>query len=126
MEVQTITSIPIYILSSKQNKEVMNTILSYINISTKFIFINEGSHTRSINYLNGNKVNITILEHSHTKRTKNARIIRHVWLETSSYAQMTFARSLWIIKKKETDLNQRDIPIGNSFIKKKQILVNLS
>lgn len=125
MKIQAIKLIPISILSSKNNEIIINRVLRHMEILNKFITINEGSHTKLISYLNKNEVHIKILEHNEIKTKNSNRKIRYVWLETSAYTKMTFARSLWILKREEINLNKikRDAPIGKSFIKKKLILV---
>ena len=84
---------------------------------TKSIVKNEGSHTRLISYLHNIDTLIKISQIQ--KRTK--REIRYVWLETSLYTNITFARSLWIIYTNQVLIKKSDktIAIGQLFIKNK-------
>nr|YP_010850775.1 hypothetical protein Ycf21 [Lophurella mutabilis]WGH13581.1 hypothetical protein Ycf21 [Lophurella mutabilis] len=110
---------PICILSLKQNNFINNKISNLIKIPLTITVINEGSHTRLIQYLTSHKIEITVLQQNEKKVHKIQRRIRYVWLETSIYTKMTFARSLWTIKEKEVQINRikRNLPIGQSFIK---------
>ncbi len=116
MTISIFKLIPIYVLLLQNNKQVNNYLNpSKINLA-QLILINEGSHTRFIGYLNNDEINIQVSQHYQTNRQN--RTIRYIWLETSVYTKITFARSLWIIKEKNTSLKQikRNIAIGKSFI----------
>nr|WGH12786.1 hypothetical protein Ycf21 [Echinothamnion sp.] len=112
---------PICILSIQHNNFITNKISKSIKISIKITIMNEGSHTRFIEYLTNRKIKIKLLQQNERNLQKIRRRIRYVWLETSIYTKMTFARSLWTIKEKELQTNniKRDSPIGQSFIKRK-------
>nr|YP_010618645.1 hypothetical protein PN024_pgp150 [Rhodomelopsis africana]WAX02658.1 hypothetical protein [Rhodomelopsis africana] len=115
------TFYPICIGQLKHNKPISNKISNSLKASLKLAVINEGSHTRLIQYLTNQKINIQLLQQNEQRLTKVQRRIRYVWLETSTYTKITFARSLWKIK--ENDLNnnkiKKNLPIGQSFIKSK-------
>nr|ARW69268.1 hypothetical protein [Polysiphonia sp.] len=98
-----------------------NKTLKSINNQLKFITINEGSHTRIIQYLYKYKVIIKLLEQKEQVFKHSKRKIRYVWLETSIYTKMTFARSLWLIQQNKVSHEQltREQPIGQSFIHQK-------
>nr|YP_010619419.1 hypothetical protein PN189_pgp151 [Xiphosiphonia pinnulata]WAX03432.1 hypothetical protein [Xiphosiphonia pinnulata] len=112
---------PICVLQLQNNKLISTKISKSIEISLKIAVINEGSHTRLIQYLTNQKIKIQLLQQNEKKLTKIHRRIRYVWLETSVYTKITFARSLWTIKEKEFKTNKikRDLPIGQSFINSK-------
>nr|ARW60553.1 hypothetical protein [Polysiphonia sp.] len=95
-----------------------STIFKLIKTPLCLITINEGSHTRLIHYLNNNRINTKVLQQKEEKIEHINRRIRYVWLETSIYTKMTFARSLWQIKQKELNIKKlkRQSPIGQSFI----------
>nr|YP_009396350.1 hypothetical protein [Polysiphonia scopulorum]ARW65536.1 hypothetical protein [Polysiphonia scopulorum] len=99
-----------------QEKKIKN--LTYIKPIIKIITDNEGSHTRVINYLS--KTDTTI-KTSQLKDRNIKRRIRYVWLETSLYTNITFARSLWNIQNNKSILKQQNnyMPIGQLFIKNK-------
>ena len=93
----------------KINK-IPSSIKNLISITT----VNEGSHTRLIQYTINSPTKISILQKSKKK-------IRYVWLGTYLYKNITFARSLWKIPE-NCDSNKKSIinkPIGLSFIKNK-------
>nr|YP_010618839.1 hypothetical protein PN064_pgp151 [Deltalsia parasitica]WAX02852.1 hypothetical protein [Deltalsia parasitica] len=109
---------PICVLQLRNKKIIKTKVSNSIEISLKIAIINEGSHTRLIKYLTNQKVEIQLLQQNEKKLTTVHRRIRYVWLETSAYTKITFARSLWIIKEKELNTNKikRNVPIGQSFI----------
>nr|YP_010619808.1 hypothetical protein PNW48_pgp150 [Symphyocladia marchantioides]WAX03821.1 hypothetical protein [Symphyocladia marchantioides] len=104
-----------------QDHKLINTKSKPIEISMKIAVMNEGSHTRLIQYLTNQKIKIQLLQQNEKKLTKIQRRIRYVWLETSAYTNITFARSLWKIQYRELNTNQikRNLPIGQSFIDSK-------
>nr|YP_009393259.1 hypothetical protein [Symphyocladiella dendroidea]ARW61821.1 hypothetical protein [Symphyocladiella dendroidea] len=112
---------PICILQLKDNQLISTKISKCIKVSLKIAVINEGSHTRSIQYLTNQKIKIQLLQQNEKKSTKIQRRIRYVWLETSAYTKITFARSLWKIKERDLNNNKikRNLPIGQSFINSK-------
>nr|WGH12985.1 hypothetical protein Ycf21 [Echinothamnion sp.] len=112
---------PICVISIKKNNFITNKQFNSIRIFTKIIVINEGSHTRLIQYLTNQEIEIKILQKDEKKVHKVHRRIRYVWLETSIYTKMTFARSLWTITEKDLQINKikKNLPIGQSFIKTK-------
>nr|YP_010850379.1 hypothetical protein Ycf21 [Lophurella caespitosa]WGH13186.1 hypothetical protein Ycf21 [Lophurella caespitosa] len=110
---------PICILSLKQNNFINNKIFNLIKTPLTIAVINEGSHTRLIQYLTSHKIKITVLQQNEKKVHKIQRRIRYVWLETSIYTKMTFARSLWTIQEIQINKIKRNLPIGQSFIKTK-------
>nr|YP_010851171.1 hypothetical protein Ycf21 [Aphanocladia delicatula]WGH14174.1 hypothetical protein Ycf21 [Aphanocladia delicatula] len=118
MQFEVNTFHPICVVSLKQNNFITNKKSNSIKILTKIIVINEGSHTRLIQYLTNEEIKIKILQQNEKKNQKVHRRIRYVWLETSIYTKMTFARSLWTIKEKDLQINKikRNLPIGQSFI----------
>nr|YP_009399457.1 hypothetical protein [Dictyomenia sonderi]ARW69063.1 hypothetical protein [Dictyomenia sonderi] len=112
---------PICVLQLQHNQPISTNIPNFIKTSLKISIVNEGSHTRLIQYLANQKIKIQILQHNEKKLIKIQRRIRYVWLETSTYTKITFARSLWTIKEKELTINKikRSSPIGQSFINSK-------
>nr|YP_009394908.1 hypothetical protein [Polysiphonia stricta]ARW63470.1 hypothetical protein [Polysiphonia stricta] len=94
---------------------------THLNKKVKAIVLNKGSHTRLIQYLNNQKTNIEILQKKEKKLVKNIRQIRYVWLETSVYTKITFARSLWTIVNNKKPIKELKItiPIGHLLIKNK-------
>ena len=92
-----------------------------IIIQVKLILVNDGSHTRTIQYITSQTTNIQIAQNYYKKSTKISRQIRCVWLETSIYTKLTFARSLWTILSNNIDIKtiQKKSPIGQSFIENK-------
>nr|YP_010619226.1 hypothetical protein PNY92_pgp149 [Amplisiphonia pacifica]WAX03239.1 hypothetical protein [Amplisiphonia pacifica] len=121
MQIYFNTFHPICILQLQNNKLINTEISKSIKIALKMAMINEGSHTRLIQYLTNQKVKIQLLQQNEKKLTKIQRRIRYVWLETSAYTKITFARSLWTIRERELKTNKikRNLPIGQSFINSK-------
>nr|YP_009395737.1 hypothetical protein [Herposiphonia versicolor]ARW64717.1 hypothetical protein [Herposiphonia versicolor] len=113
--------IPICVLSLKTSKLINYKIIHSIATPIKFIIISEGSHTRLINYKKKDTTKLQVFQYQEHKIHKPKRKIRYVWLETSIYTKMTFARSLWKIKQEDMDIQKinRQSPIGNSFINNK-------
>nr|YP_010619034.1 hypothetical protein PNW47_pgp148 [Pterosiphonia complanata]WAX03047.1 hypothetical protein [Pterosiphonia complanata] len=112
---------PICIFQLRYNKLNNNRTSHSLQTLLKITVINEGSHTRLIQYLTNQDTKIKLLQQNEKKLTIIERRIRYVWLETSTYTKITFARSLWKIKKKDFNNNkiQRNLPIGQSFIQSK-------
>nr|QVQ56696.1 hypothetical protein [Erythrocystis saccata] len=83
-------------------------------ISTKFITLNEGSHTKLIGYKHNCVTKLQVLHKSQKK-------IRYVWLSNSLYTNMTFARSIWcVINYRNFNINIKNSnPIGLSFTQNK-------
>nr|YP_009392003.1 hypothetical protein [Periphykon beckeri]ARW60351.1 hypothetical protein [Periphykon beckeri] len=106
---------PVWILSLQQNNIIRPKTSNLIQNQFKAIVINDGSHTRLIEYLNNQVIKIKILE-----QNADQKRIRYVWLETILYKKITCARSLWKIKKNQ-NINKinKNLPIGKSFINAK-------
>nr|YP_009397592.1 hypothetical protein [Dipterosiphonia australica]ARW66778.1 hypothetical protein [Dipterosiphonia australica] len=109
---------PICIISLKNNIFISNQISKSITNPLKLIAINEGSHTRLIEYITSNQVKIKVVQQHRIEYRETYRKIRYVWLKTSAYTIMTLAKSLWKIKQKNSPINSIKInnPIGQSFI----------
>nr|QCI06531.1 hypothetical protein [Erythroglossum lusitanicum] len=111
---------PIIILSKKTIKEnsLDLRITKYIPIKWQIILINEGSFTKTLNALTGQKIKMKMYQ-KYNYRAKNIkRNIRCVWLETYIYTKLTFARSIWIFVDQNI-INMKFIknkPIGKALI----------
>nr|YP_010619614.1 hypothetical protein PN023_pgp150 [Tayloriella tenebrosa]WAX03627.1 hypothetical protein [Tayloriella tenebrosa] len=121
MQIYFNTFHPICISQLQNNKLINSKISNPLKTSLKIAMLNEGSHTRLIQYLTNKKIKIQLLQQSEKKLIKIQRRIRYVWLETSAYTKITFARSLWTIKEQELNTNKikKNLPIGQSFIHSK-------
>nr|YP_009398402.1 hypothetical protein [Lophocladia kuetzingii]ARW67588.1 hypothetical protein [Lophocladia kuetzingii] len=110
-EFHSICNLPIYKIE-KLNKKLLNLI----PIQIKLLLINEGSLTKNVEYLSGKITKIFTMQKENRKSKIN---IRCVWLETSIYTRLIFARSLWCIIYKNTmgKENNIDKPIGKLYIK---------
>nr|YP_009399866.1 hypothetical protein [Tolypiocladia glomerulata]ARW69685.1 hypothetical protein [Tolypiocladia glomerulata] len=86
-------------------------------IGNKFIYINDGSHTKLIQH----KFNFITKIKSLQQQGKFKKKIRYVWLENSLHKNITFARSLWTIINQKSFYNniKKNYPIGLSFIESK-------
>nr|YP_009398201.1 hypothetical protein [Thaumatella adunca]ARW67387.1 hypothetical protein [Thaumatella adunca] len=108
----------ICILPINRIKYLTNKLPESIMIQVKLILINDGSYTRTIQYITSHTTKIKISQKYYKKSVKINRQIRCVWLETSMYTKLTFARSLWTLISnniyRETIKNKS--PIGQSFI----------
>lgn len=93
----------------------------YLNNYAKIIILNEGSHTRLIQYLKNSQSDIKTLQQATRKTIRSNRKIRYVWLETSVYTNITFARSLWtMVHTTVSHINFGETgPIGQFFIENK-------
>lgn len=102
-------------------KEKKERNLTYIKPRIKSITKNEGSHTRAINYLSTIKTNIKVSQLKNFELRNRRREIRYVWLETSIYTNITFARSLWTIQNNKVFVEklEKKIAIGQLLIKNK-------
>lgn len=100
-----------------QEKKEKNSI--YIETKIRSINKNEGSHTRAINYLSKIETNINVSQLKNFRQRNRKREIRYVWLETSVYTNITFARSLWTIQTNRRFIEklEKKIAIGPLFIK---------
>nr|QCI04798.1 hypothetical protein [Bornetia secundiflora] len=122
MHINTILSFhPIWIISLNQTSNTNINFKQLIPIQWQLVLINEGSFTQNLNCLTGMKTQIIIQQKFNFSQShnKNIRNIRCIWLETSIYTKLTFARSLWFftgIDQIYVKLNQKK-PIGNLFIK---------
>lgn len=108
-------------ICSMQTKSTQYKLNHSRTIPLQLILINEGSYTKTIQYLNNTKTRIKTLQKYCKKLNKVDRKIRYVWLETSIYAKLTFARSLWLLvqnKRLFKSINKTS-PIGLSFIENK-------
>nr|YP_009393872.1 hypothetical protein [Polysiphonia sertularioides]ARW62434.1 hypothetical protein [Polysiphonia sertularioides] len=90
-------------------------------IPVKLIAINEGSHSKLINYKLNLITKVQILQVQEPSIKMNKQKTRYVWLKNSLYNNLTFARSLWTIKSKnQAEKNVfTDKPIGLLLIQKK-------
>nr|ARW64923.1 hypothetical protein [Polysiphonia sertularioides] len=84
------------------------------NMKIRITTLNEGSHTRLIQYKMNSSIRISILQ-------RGIKRIRYVWLGTHLYKNITFARSLWKIARNynEENAQAKNQPIGISFIRNK-------
>nr|QCI06992.1 hypothetical protein [Haraldiophyllum bonnemaisonii] len=92
--------------------------IKLIPIIWQLILTNEGSLTKVLNSLTRKKLKIKMLQKCNYKSQTINRNIRCVWLETSIYTKLIFARSLWLLTYQmkinfEIIINK---PIGKSFI----------
>lgn len=91
----------------------------YIPVEWQIILINEGSFTRNLDCITGIKTNLRIQQKYTTQYIKQStRNIRCVWLENCIYTKLIFARSLWLLKYRDSihqKLN-RNQPIGSLLI----------
>lgn len=110
---------PLLILPINTKKSIYSNlrISKIIPIEWQLILINEGSFTETLNALTGKEIKVTMSQ----KYNNITRNIRCVWLETSIYTKLTFARSLWLLidtKQVHFKLTTNQ-PIGKSFIHNK-------
>lgn len=99
-----------------QEKKEKNS--THLEPKIKSINKNEGSHTRVINYLSTIETNIKVLQLKNFKQRNRKREIRYVWLETSVYTNITFARSLWTMQTNKNFIEklEKKVAIGPLFI----------
>lgn len=113
----------ICIIPMDKIKNTRHKLKQLIPNAWELILMNEGSFTRVLNYLTNNIITIDILQKKYNSYETPKRIIRCVWLETSTYTKLTFAKSLWIFldkhKYKEDKIININNPIGLSLIKYK-------
>nr|QCI08109.1 hypothetical protein [Polyneura bonnemaisonii] len=111
---------PIIILSTKTIKEkpLDLRITQYIPIKWQIILTNEGSFTKTLNALTGQKIKIKMSQKYNYKAKNINRNIRYVWLETYIYTKLTFAKSIWIfIDQNITNIKLiKNKPIGKALI----------
>nr|YP_010170914.1 hypothetical protein K8K75_pgp152 [Chondria tumulosa]QSD57055.1 hypothetical protein [Chondria tumulosa] len=111
---------PVCILPFTKYKYLINNLFK-LRTEIYSILINDGSLTKSIEYLTNDNVNLQKLQKYNCKLQLSKRKIRCVWIETSLYCQLTFARSLWItIYLQNTSKLTKELwnfPIGKYFIK---------
>nr|YP_009654320.1 hypothetical protein [Pleurostichidium falkenbergii]QCH39607.1 hypothetical protein [Pleurostichidium falkenbergii] len=109
---------PVCIVALKSNTIINNRLAQSFKFQLKFIVINEGSHTRLIQYIGSGKVVIRILQQKETKHINIYKHIRYARLETATYSKMTFARSLLMIKDKRSSTTTilEASPLGQHFI----------
>nr|YP_009395120.1 hypothetical protein [Bryothamnion seaforthii]ARW63888.1 hypothetical protein [Bryothamnion seaforthii] len=108
----------ICILPVQKMKDLKSKLPDLINNKWQLILINEGSLTNNIQYLSNSKICIKALQKGYKKYNDKNRIIRYVWMETSIYTSLIFARSLWILTCNNLSLINinSNHPIGLSFI----------
>lgn len=108
--------IPIYKITYKNNK-----FNKFCPKPWQLILTNEGSLTKSLNYLTGQVIQINTLQKKYISNKIIQRSIRCVWLETSIYTKLIFARSLWILLCNHNIYNpvNTNKPIGFSLIENK-------
>nr|YP_009394494.1 hypothetical protein [Vertebrata thuyoides]ARW63056.1 hypothetical protein [Vertebrata thuyoides] len=82
----------------------------------KITALYDGSHTKLIQYKIGSIINVNSLERKEIYVKKK---LRYVWLTSSLYTNITFARSLWNILNNKNIIKdlENNSPIGLSFIK---------
>nr|AZL88039.1 hypothetical protein [Harveyella mirabilis] len=99
-------------------KNINNNLNKLKIIFLQLILINEGSYTKIIQYFNNKKIKINILQKYYNQSNKINRNIRYVWLETSIYTILTFAKSLWLIVNNQELIKsiKKNFSIGLSFI----------
>nr|YP_009398625.1 hypothetical protein [Kuetzingia canaliculata]ARW67811.1 hypothetical protein [Kuetzingia canaliculata] len=111
----------ICILPAYNKPRIKQKINSNIPVQLQILLINEGSLTRTMQYLTGQIISIEIIQQTYkTHQLKNfQRKMRFVWLETEIYTKLIFARSLWILLQNSliSQTINNNKPIGNSFIK---------
>lgn len=102
-------------------KTTKHKISNYICPKTKIIINNEGSHTRVIQYSKCKETNIKILQRQNITNKREQKQIRYVWLATSTFTKLTFARSVWNISNNNKSLKilKHKTPIGQFFIRNK-------
>ena len=109
---------PICTLSMQEVNSLKERLILVKRLKPIILLTSEGSLTRAVEYLTGNKVYITKLARSNFQTGCEHRKIRCIWMETSLYTRLVFARSLWItlfnynFKKTIKD----NTPIGETFI----------
>ena len=80
------------------------------------ILINDGSFTQNLNSLTGKSITSQITNKlSHTLIDKIN--FRCVWLKDHHNNKLAYAKSLWLIQPDGYTIFNKDIPIGQSFIK---------
>nr|YP_009397796.1 hypothetical protein [Sonderella linearis]ARW66982.1 hypothetical protein [Sonderella linearis] len=84
--------IPIYKIQHLTHQSI-----DLIPIHWQMILINTGSFTQTIISLTGQKIIIQASQKKYNQYKQISKIIRCVWLETTLYTKITFARSLWIL-----------------------------
>nr|YP_009396757.1 hypothetical protein [Ophidocladus simpliciusculus]ARW65943.1 hypothetical protein [Ophidocladus simpliciusculus] len=99
-------------------KYLINKVPELLPVQLQIILINEGSFTRTLKYLTSQIIKVKTSQKEQNIKTNTIRKIRCVWLETSIYTKLLFARSLWylIYKNRQLQNIKSQLPIGQSFI----------
>lgn len=112
---------PIFTLQTKRIKYHFKYLDKLVPIIWQIILINEGSFTLTLDSLTHTKTKTKMYQKKYEISPHITRNIRCVWLETTIYTKLTFARSLWLLTYK--DLSNIDKfsyqPIGQSLIDSK-------
>ena len=110
---------PIFIMKLNEQYKMKHKINKYIPIEWQFILMNTGSLTQNLNSLLINKITIEMCQKYYlTFNEKKFTNIRIVWLENQINQNITFAKSIWVINKRENKYKQilTTKPIGYSLI----------
>nr|ARW64097.1 hypothetical protein [Chondria sp. (in: red algae)] len=100
----------------------LTRINKLIQVPLYILLINEGSLTRSTEYIVNSKAYIKKSQKEYKKLNSQTRKIRSVWIGANLYSKLIFARSLWrTIYQQNTKLIEKlsNFPIGKSFIQHK-------
>lgn len=108
------------ILIVPQKKIISLNVKSYkcIPIEWQLILSNEGSFTKIAKQLDGKYIKLNMLQKSNHRSNKINRHLRCIWLETSLYTKLVFARSIWLFQyMNKIDFKiKKNEPIGNFLI----------
>nr|YP_009393468.1 hypothetical protein [Bostrychia simpliciuscula]ARW62030.1 hypothetical protein [Bostrychia simpliciuscula] len=112
---------PICIIPIYKIKCLNNKFNSFFPNQWQLILMNEGSLTKSLSNLTSKIIQTNLLQKEYKKYQVVKRNIRCVWLETSIYTKLIFARSLWILiyNNKIYKIINTNKPIGFSLIENK-------
>lgn len=97
--------------------------LNTIPIPWRLFLMSDGSCTKNLESLTGDKIHVHLSQKSHYTYTINIMTLntRTVWLETQNNQLLVFAKSICILKKDTTKYMEvyNNKPIGKSLIKSK-------